>query len=277
MRYLFIILLVTVAAFAQCGDSDWWCTPYTAPAFPDDSLILYYNMDSLTASFEYYDFSGRGNHGTNYSVADTVGYGPGCTAPRGGYFDNTAYTVCIDTVPALFYQVVVFAWVYRISEQSLGGIISYGDSPWVLADGGSGTVKWYGRLASWVNVSAAVPNSEWHSVAGTYDKAAGTYNWRIYVDGVVVDSTTVIGNLSPHAGYDYQLQVGGYQATLNWHGYIDEPRVYAIGGSNAQMDSLVSNLHNYNSISGACAAAPVGGAKIRGAYIDGKLQTWRTQ
>ena len=113
MRYLFIILLFTGAIFAQCGTGDWWCTPYTALAFPDDSLVLYYDMDSLTATGYMYNFVGTGEDGTiTGSPVDSVGYGSGCSGTC-LYFDgiNDRIDILPNTVLLLNKQQwMICAW-----------------------------------------------------------------------------------------------------------------------------------------------------------------------
>jgi len=278
-RLILLLCLIALAltAFAQCGDDSIWCNPGLDPLGFGDSTKVYYDMDSLISG-EMYDFSGHCFNGTiTGSPVDSVGYGGGCSGTC-LYFDgiNDRIDILPNTVLLLDKQQwMICAWYKsHVTNDSYDRIISqYAMKPDCdIEVDGSGHLRGFIRNSVKVVLTSTtvIEDGDWHFCMLLKDE---TDSVRLYVDNI----QEAIGyyrynNLSTTSTHWSIGATGTGGDPIN--ALIDHVRIM-IGDS---PDSLGRyNLYHYNSISGACAAAPVGGAKIRGAYIDGKLQTWRTQ
>ena len=277
-RLILTICLIALAftAFAQCGDSDWWCTPYTAPAFPDDSLVLWFDMDSMAAC-SLYDYSGTGNLGkfNGDLPTDSTGYNPGCSDSVAQYFDGyNDYILIPNNASLQFGAGCDFTFYARFRTTGTGGRFIYSYTAPKGYNLGIDRSKilfyiyWSGAYTGFRHTGTTINDGSWHTAIAGRD---GDSLW-FDVDGIEQGR---IGN----ANHDISCSRGQFigvdwQLVHDFKGVISDIAVWR----RTLTPTERTNLDTYNSISGACGAAPVTtGAKWRGVVIDGKLQTWRTQ
>ena len=274
-----ILLLCLIAfvsvAFGQCGDSDWWCNPWLDASFPPGSLLLYYNMDSLTATCDINDFSGNDNHSAIYYATPTSGYDKGCSHDTlGYYFDGGDWMVTPNPSSTFGSGEFAFAmWVYRDvgSPSAMFALISF-----------EKTVASYWSIFLYSNKIECRIGSD---ARGLSDSTLAEGVWTHVVVQRAADDiircyydTLFVGSRydSDDGSNSNDLYIGRLEwyGAAFWEGKIDELWILE---DDIFSQAEIANLYKYGNPSGVCTAAPAGGAKWRGVVIDGKLQTWRTQ
>jgi len=146
------------------------------------------------------------------------------------------------------------------AAKAAGG--SDSDSEWWMewtADNKASFTLWN---SSSVRAVATGPNTldgNWHFITSTYDKNAGSANLKIYVDGVLVGSTTQTGQL--HTGANQPVIIGtiGLWPTKAFNGLIDEVAIFNVvlkeGDIQTLMNKGLSSITATVSSSGKLAAS----------------------
>ncbi|MBN4081704.1 DUF1573 domain-containing protein, partial [bacterium AH-315-C07] len=87
-----------------------------------------------------------------------------------------------------------------------------------------------------VNSSASIGINEWHHIAGTFD---GT-TLKIYVDGILMNSSSFTGVIGTPSTYNLYLGGMGYWASnYNVNGILDEIRIWNIARSESEIRSFM--------------------------------------
>jgi len=119
-------------------------------------------------------------------------------------------------------------------------IISKGDDSWRLSRNGStnNTLHFALRGLTSVDGSTNVNDGEWHHVAGVADLTNSML--YLYVDSVLDGSTAFTDSLNPS---DYEVQIGAnaQRSGRNFHGEIDEVRIWNTARSQAEIQA---NMYN---------------------------------
>ena len=120
-----------------------------------------------------------------------------------------------------------------------------------------------GGSGGWLYGTSNVADGRWHHVAATYDAAT----LRLYVDGVEQNGRTVAGTLTTGGS---PVLVGSRPAVpgANWHGSLDEVRIWNIARSNTDLqvgmtsvvDPTTPGLVAYYSFDAGIAATASTGA-----------------
>ena len=275
-------MVFVATAFTQCCNDGWWYSWWLDPLGVHDSLRGGWDMDSLTATCDIYDFSGNGNNGVITGATDTTGFGEdsmGCASGGSYYFDGTNYVNCgNDPSLQIKTKITASAWIYSTSTRYNGYYIlakrSYRVENYYLCmeQGSINITKVYWGNNDHIMSCNDHQKNRWEFVGFR----ANQDTIFLYHNGAWVDTT--IHSASWSASYNVPLWIGSpdpisYGNLYNWRGFLDEIRIIE-----SDDPAIMDSLYYYNDVHGACAAAPVTtGAKMRGVSIDGKLQTWRTQ
>jgi len=123
------------------------------------------------------------------------------------------------------------AWVHPNSPGSFGWDIimakltTYDPDYWLIARNGTRRLFFGFRDPSGtqhtVNATTNLVNGVWYHVAGTYDGN----ELKIYINGYLEGSNT-IGNIPVRVSPTKPLKIGWHGSTWQWHGKIDEARVW---------------------------------------------------
>ena len=94
---------------------------------------------------------------------------------------------------------------------------------WAVLDADGTTVKGFGSAANQKQTTAGLVPGQWYHMVGTYNKG----DMKIYLNGKLLDETTVSYNSIPYASYSLYLGAlyySGVSSVMN--GTIDELRIY---------------------------------------------------
>ena len=126
-------------------------------------------------------------------------------------------------------QMTVSAWIQVDTfDRQWHAIVTKGDSAWRLHRyRANNTIGFHytrpGATYAAANGARSVKDGEWHHVAGTCDGSTIC----LYVDGTLDGSSATSG---PMATNSYPVMIGenAEQRSRNWHGLIDDVRLYDI-------------------------------------------------
>ena len=140
------------------------------------------------------------------------------------------------------------------AAKAAGG--SDADSEWWMewtADNKASFTLWN---SSSVRAVATGPNTldgNWHLITSTYDKNAGSANVKIYVDGVLVGSTTQTGQLQTGANQPVIIGTIGLWPTKAFNGLIDEVAIFNVALSHDDINNIMTR-----GLEGIAAVSPSG-------------------
>lgn len=228
----------------------------------NDGLLAYWKFnenDWNGTTDEVIDSSNNGNHGTALMDTVTSQYGFGGSAKFDGTGDYIALRnssdVEEDTAPLTGLNnstsLAVSAWFRTETlsggEDGLRYIVSkeYGGSnqtSFILRlNTSTDKIEFYLGGDSYVGTfSDEIDPNVWYHVVGTWDGS----DMNLYLDGLLVDSASKTG-YTGSTTYPVRigsLNLGGNTNQRNWHGEIDEIRIY----NEHLTQENVSDLYNYN-------------------------------
>ncbi|RJQ38957.1 LamG domain-containing protein, partial [Candidatus Microgenomates bacterium] len=200
-----------------------------------------------------YGDNSTGDNGTGMTCTDAGKYGTGCTfdgvddyvmntnsffSSRASMANGWTYSAWIKTSSSSQQNIVGQSNEASHNDYSYGGIGTNSSNARVIIYDGS-----YKYATSTTNIA----NNTWHHVVGIYN---GTDSIKIYIDGVLENTTTSIGTVgtlstSSVNGYIGKNVNNSYARYFN--GSIDEARVY----NRALSPKEVADLYNF-------APGPVG-------------------
>ena len=190
----------------------------------NNDLEVYYTFDTSNAT-ETPDSLGIYNMSLYYDVASVTGkFGNALSFARlnSSYAQSNYYLASGDNPFSFSF------WVYPIGSEATNTLLFFGDRDYSL---GSFDVfyNWYGVddnvFVLWdsdnATASGVYPKSNWYHVVGVAD---GSGNRYLYVDGVLVNSTSALYNVVS----TYPLTLGFLPPSYNNHftGLIDEVGVW---------------------------------------------------
>jgi hypothetical protein len=133
-------------------------------------------------------------------------------------------------------RITVCAWVKVTAfDTDWQAIVAKGDTAWRLSrdQGNNLHFACTGLWPEWVRGSANVNDGQWHHVAGTYDGR----ELRLYVDGKLDASARTQGSINVNA-YPVYIGENAEHPQREWHGLIDEVRLYNYALSDTEIKSL---------------------------------------
>ena len=224
-------------------------------------LVVHYKLDDISRGI--IDCSGYGNDGEIYGTLSTstqeTRYGKGC------FFDNgtaNAGSKYILTPAGTFNwydfsQGTLTGWICpTVSETGYGGSIGIGhdgtatSKHWAISNY---TNRLTGHTANgnYVNNTSTgtLPLNEWHFIAGTLD---GTTE-KLYCDGELVGTFTIVWPGSPAARSDYRFEVGVDMPGTNetFTGYYSDVRFYVTPLSEDDIKDLYHTSMNIDNLGNA--------------------------
>jgi ribosomal protein L40E len=206
-------------------------------------LVGYWKFDEGSGTIAH-DSSGNGNDGTVYGASWTNGISNGALQ-----FDGLDDYVGISSSPSLTLsgnEISLEMWIRPTAtlNSSLSSHVNIMDK--ANAYGFEMFVNGGGRMDFFVNIGGA---DQWLSsttndwIAGSWYLIAGTYDGsseKIYVNGVLENTTSLSGNLSGLSG---PLSIGSYCYGTMWFfsGAIEEVKIYNYARTSSEI------LNDYNS------------------------------
>ena len=175
--------------------------------------------------------------GSNNTASIPAGTGatwvtPGKVGNSAVNFDGTnSYLLVMDNPTlAVTSELTIEAWVksdVNTADGSTRRIVEKG----VYALGASNQDLFKIMVSTGVDISVArsltysgFTAGLWHYLVGTYDADGGAYNMKLYQDGILVASSTVLGNIATNTS---NLFIGASGTTSNrFDGTIDEVKIY---------------------------------------------------
>lgn len=223
------------------GRSEAYCSNYTAYrkttyAKNNNGLLGRWSFDEGPGNITAKDSSGNGNTGTLKNMNTNGDANSGWTAS--GAFGNALKFDGIDDyveIPSINPRasITVSAWVKSADYTGYSGtwqlVSKYG--AYIL-----GTNSFGGKNISFIIYNGsnwydygnyyAVPNPDaWHYFAGTFDNS--THEQKLYVDGILVNTKTVYGSITPDTG---PIHIGHRECCPGTGNYskviIDEVRIW---------------------------------------------------
>lgn len=213
----------------------------TSDPGPDltDGLLGYWPMEDGFGNTAT-DRSGNANHGT------LSGGSLPLWRPSGGilggmlYFDGSGGYVNCGNNPAfdMTEGCTVMAWIMvRSFTKDWQAITTKGDSAWRLHRhqntdyinfACTGLIGGNKNWGSTVWGSTPVRDNEWHHAAGIYDPSDEADNVKLYIDGVIDGAEALRYGNGPIATNSYDVLIGenAQQTGREWHGLIDDVRLY---------------------------------------------------
>jgi len=221
---------------AETGSSIWSFT--TGIDIPTDGLVLYLPFNSNAS-----DESGNGNHGMVYGATRTADrFGEQTRAYR---FDGVDDYILIENSNSLNIRdaLTISAWVgfpvipsggsHILMKSLTAGTYEYGIN---LNSANSGALSASIGGRNLVNVvSDPVFVNRWYHVVATWQYPG---KCKLYMDGVVVDSNTAVGNIDPQ---NCPLTIGRIRpgtSASSYEGVVDDIRIYNRSLSEKEIQSL---------------------------------------
>ena len=170
------------------------------------------------------------------SFTDSSVYGHLCTnygskwQLAGRFFDGVDDYVDCGNAPSLNITeaITIEAWV-KASDTTDGPIVTKnyvtgGELPYDLrVQSGNAYFSTYQDGVQRFKIGKQMSANVWHHVVGTFNKALGSANAKIYVDGVLGETANYTGNLGVNA---QNLRIGCYPYGATYFiGLIDEVRI----------------------------------------------------
>jgi len=89
-------------------------------------------------------------------------------------------------------------------------------------------------------LSATLPDNQWVHIAGTYDPAGPAPQYKLYIDGILVDSRTNTAAIAYDKSDKGDLYIGGYSVSQGntFNGSIDDVRVYNYALSASDIEDI---------------------------------------
>jgi hypothetical protein len=194
--------------------------------------VLLYHLDELSGTIT--DYSGEGNNGT----ASGTSYGFKGVFDKSLKFLTTSYVNAGSKENLNIRDAITVSFWINTTTQTINaypfykaGYIAFYTNPY-------NTMRFYLNLnGSVVYVNTGVYGAnEWHHIVGTYDKDAGTGNFRIYLDGVLQQQLSYSGQIKNTSTYN--LYLGSNAGANGWSGLIDEVAVWNRSLSAAEVKNL---------------------------------------
>jgi MSHA biogenesis protein MshQ len=224
------------------------------------SAVTHFRMDEPVASWvgttgEVVDSGGTALHGTWQSTS-------GASAPVdpmpaisdqhstviGGFcnaasFDGSSVVEVADS--SLFdytTELSASTWIYPTAYPSEYSSILSNDVNYEFHLNSSGNLYWWWQ-ASTLTSAATIPLNQWTHVAITLDSSSGVRRQRIYINGLQDSNTNnwqgtlATNNCKVHIGGDVQTGSCDVISGRNFHGMIDEVKLYGFEMTQAQVQA----------------------------------------
>ncbi|MDD3007163.1 MAG: LamG domain-containing protein [Candidatus Pacebacteria bacterium] len=183
--------------------------------------------------------------GSETSTTDAEGYIAGADIFNGG--DGYDYVGCgNDESLDITEKLTLEAWIRVDANASYQSIVGKGDfssAYWFAVNPTVGHMTFYlDGVSDYNSYGASVlwNIGEWSHVVATYDSTAASGNMRIYVDGILKGSQTVLGAITSTTG-DINIGNNSFYA---FNGAIDEVR---ISNTARSVDWIVTEYNNQSS------------------------------
>ena len=129
----------------------------------------------------------------------------------------------------------------RASHLADDGVIVHKEGEYEVARFADGTIRWaFANTApgfAWVSTGSVAPLNQWTHVSVTYDQ--GTV--KTYANGSLVHTYNGAGEIGDALPAQNDLRIGGRQlASHNFHGRIDEVRVYSRALTASEVGALAN-------------------------------------
>jgi HEAT repeat protein len=227
--------------------------PLAPPAAPEDGLVGYWKLDEAEA-IRAFDSSGKGNHGRYMHAPEASSEIPGSKFknPASRHFVKGApQRIEVPESPSLSLHgsLSLLAWIRPADEErsSDQGILIKCD--WVYKSHAGGySLRLLknghpvfsvrpdrGGTRALVATAHRVPPDTWTHVAGVYDLEARSS--RLYLNGELVASEA---SVPPPFFSNEPLWIGSDDAEGQFHGMLDEVRVYRRALSESEIVALAS-------------------------------------
>ncbi len=199
---------------------------------------------------DFTDASGSGNNGINNGSSDLS---PAQNLSDGQSFVDPNHWIQLDNHPTRVNDFSYSAWVRTNNNASAGQRIICDDASngqgchaISIGDPGTGRIRFYIRNMGPVSLDSpagVISNNTWHYIAATFNDVTNLKS--LYVDGVLVNSATVGGNLGVAAG---SASIGGEVAAgengNRLNGDLEEVRA---SNSLLSGDWIATEFNNQNS------------------------------
>lgn len=238
-----------------------WVGPGT-PAYPHavraDAPSAYYRFDDApqTSGGQVKDHSGSNIDGGFYSGGShqvcqpSMLNGDTCFAFDGDDYVQVASTGALNMTTGVTLEALA-----KPAEITSTRTIVRKEAQYILRFSSGNAEFWTNSGGTWRSVTTPAVANEWHHYVGTYDGS----NMRIYVDGVLKNTTAATGAISTGTNPFY---IGGWLSagilTEPFNGLIDEVAIYVGALSQAQITA------HYNAIT----SAPIVPLSTQGIFKD---------
>jgi len=196
------------------------------------TLVLDYDMDTLTSDGKMRDLASNTYHGTiTGTITDTVGkIGRARKFPGGLGTDNISPGDVLDFGTGPF---TIAGWIRTSSSASIKTVASkwtYGGTArgWAVYTSGTLVMEIEANGTSSSNITSDGWNDgAWHHVAAVFDRNGSTQAvLSLYVDGVLRAGPTTFAGQNGSVDNAENLRIGGNPAAGAWDGDIDEVLIF---------------------------------------------------
>jgi len=180
------------------------------------------------------DSSGNGNHGV---LEGNAGYTTGKIGSNSLTLDGAGDAVSVEGVDSLSGDMTVSYWA-KTTQTSLAVITGFGDNSSLgfqsgININGTGGLE-FTTAGSWVGVTNAIDDGEWHHVAVTLSGTSA----KGYLDGAYGGFTQTVDALEAYTG---TKRIGSFHSnpsTFSYDGEIDDLRIYSRALSPVDIEEL---------------------------------------